>query len=158
MSKKYDVESFVRDIETTLKTKLNDVIDAINTEKNDTIILKNINDNAYAFQTLNDKVLSYSPFVFYYIQDIQGTGIGPATSQDIALEVVIILEDKQDHKFQYELLRYLRALIELFNNNFNNIKYSKKLTIESLTPVQFRLPNSSKYNSAIGVSIATTII
>lgn len=155
--KKYDTETFLRDVETFLKSNLNAEIVKINTEKAD-FNLDSIDDKAYIFQSLDDKVLNYSPSVFYYIDDIQSESIDSATSEEISIEVVVILSDKKDGKLQYRLLRYLRALKDLFNNGFNKVHYSKKVKVESLVPIRFALQNSTNFVHAIGVRLTTVII
>jgi len=154
---KYDLESFVRDIETMLKANLNAQITAINAEKGDFSLLT-VADTAYIFQTLDDKVVSYSPCVFYYVDTIVSEGVGPATSESISIEIVVILSDTKDGKTQYRLLRYLRVLKDLFNIKWNAIHSSKKIKVESLVPIQFALQNSSKFVHAIGVKLTVDII
>lgn len=157
MAKRYDIESFAKDVEATLKSKLNTKITSINTEKGDYDI-DPISDKAYFFQTLNDKVNSFSPALFYYIDDIRSDGIGPATSDDISIEIVIILSNSNDGKQAYKLLRYLRALKELFNDEFNNVKSNRTVKVESLVPINFALQNSSSYVDGIGIRLTTTIV
>lgn len=155
--KKYDTEEFLRDIETFLKTKLNDAILAMNVEKPD-MVLKTVSDNAYIFQTLDNKVVNHSPSIFYYIDDIQSEGIDSATSEEVSIEVVVILSDTKDGLLPYRLLRYLRVLKDLFNLNFNKVHFSKKVKVESLVPITFALQNSTNYVHAIGVKLTTVII
>jgi hypothetical protein len=155
--KKYDTESFLRDIETFLKANLNNAITALNTEKGD-FNLKLVDDLAYIYQTLDDKVVNFSPALFYYIDDIVSEGIHSATSEEITVELVIILADEKDNLTQYKLLRYLRVLKDLFNLNFNKVHYSKKVKVESLVPIVFALQNTTNYVHAIGVKLTTVII
>lgn len=155
--KKYDLETFVKDIETVLKADLNTYIIAINTEKADWN-LSLIDAKAYIFQSLDDKVINFSPCVFYYVDDIVSTGIGPATMEEISVEIVVILSDTKDGKTYFRLLRYLRALKELFNAKFNAIQSHKKIKIDSLVPIQFALQNSSNFVHAIGIKVTTEII
>lgn len=154
---KYDLETFLRDVELFMKTKLNDKIDEINLEKGD-FNLKHVVDKAYIFQTLTEKVNNYSPTIFYHVEDIQSDGIPSSTAELYSIEVVIILSDSQDKLVSYKLLRYLRVLKELFNDNFNSIKYNRKVIVESLTPISFALQNTSNYVDAIGVKISTSIV
>ena len=158
MAKKYDSEKFVNDVTSYMKQHLNTYIDNINLEKDDGMIINSIADEAYIFQTLDDKVVNHSPCVFYYIDDIVSEGIGPETSEQVMLDIVIIMSDPKDGSLAFRLLRYLRALKELFNEGFNSLNYSKKINIESLVPVSFALQNSSDYVHAIGVRLTTTII
>lgn len=155
--KKYDTESFLRDVETFLKTNLNNNIIAINTEKGD-FVLDQIPTTAYIFQSLDDRVVNNKASLFYYIDDIQSEAVDSATSEEISIEVVVILSDKKDNTLQYRLLRYQRALKELFNNGFNKVNYSKKVRVESLVPIRFAYQNSTNYVHAIGVRLTTVII
>lgn len=155
--KRYDTESFLIDVESTMKNNLNNLITALNTEKGD-FNLDLVDDKAYIFQTLNDEVVNFNPAVFYYIDDIRSEGIDSATSEEIVVEVTIIMSDTQDGNMQYKLLRYLRVLKELFNTHFNKVHYSKKVIVESLVPINFKTQNSSNYLHAIGVRLTTSIV
>ena len=129
----------------------------MNVEKPD-MVLKTVSDNAYIFQTLDNKVVNHSPSIFYYIDDIQSEGIDSATSEEVSIEVVVILSDTKDGLLPYRLLRYLRVLKDLFNLNFNTVHFSKKVKVESLVPITFALQNSTNYVHAIGVKLTTVII
>lgn len=154
---RYDAESFLRDIETYMKANLNTQINLINAEKAD-FLIDEVDADAYIFQTLDDSVVNYSPCVFYYVENIVSEGIGPHTSEDLAIEVVIILSDTKDGLLPYKLLRYLRALKDLFNLGFNKVHFNKKLKVESLVPISFALQNTTSYVHAIGVRLTTVII
>lgn len=155
--KRYDIESFLKDVESILKAEINNKINEINTEKGD-FNLDLVDDKAYIYQSMNEEITNFNPTIFYYLDDIRSEGIDSATSEEVVVEVVVILTDTQDGNTQHKLLRYLRVLKELFNTHFNKVHYSKKVIVESLVPIPFALQNSSNYLHAIGVRLTTAIV
>jgi hypothetical protein len=68
---KYDLENLLDDIETVLKTNLNTKITQLNTEKSDAIVLRSVPSQAYFFETLDQRVANYNPFILYGIEEIE---------------------------------------------------------------------------------------
>jgi len=93
--KRYDIESFLKDIEAVLKAEINNKINEINTEKGD-FNLDLVDDKAYIYQSMNEEITNFNPTIFYYLDDIRSEGIDSATSEEVVVEVVVILTDTQD--------------------------------------------------------------
>lgn len=158
MAKKYDVESFLDDVEGFLKTYLNAQITLLNSEKGADPVLLPIADEAYFLQTLNDRVANYNPFLFYGIDQVQSEGIGPATRKQYLVNVIIVMSDMgEDLLIAKRLLRYSRVLEDLFENKFAQMGNSVKLKVQSLVPVSFKLVNSSDDYRAVGVTLDFTL-
>jgi len=153
----YDVETLLTDIETFLKANLPTQIAAINLEKNDTIALRNVDNNAYFYQTMNEKIEAYDPFLYLGVSNIATDGIGPHTSKTVTIQVIIALSDRNgDNTIVKRIFRYARALEDLFHGKWNTFSNSQKLEINSLAPVTLDLLNSSEFHKAGGVELVTS--
>jgi hypothetical protein len=155
---KFDIETFVTKLEAQLKTNLTAKISAINTEKNDGLVLEDINANAWIFQSLDDRVKNYTNFIFYYLSDLDTRVTGPSYSQDVTIEVDMFIADTHDNNMQKKFLRYQRALIEASAQTWGVVgRGYGEAKINSLNPVDFQLNNSSLIHKLFGVTISFTI-
>jgi hypothetical protein len=156
---KYDIESYLRQINTYLQANLNTQIASLNSEKNDSLVLKSISTDAHFVQTLNDKVANYNPYILIGVDDIgQSAGIGPATMKPLTFSVVIVLQDSiEDLEIGYRCLRYLRVLEDLFNNGFNKILPHVTFKVNSLVPIAITAVNSNDPYRAVGVQLVTNL-
>lgn len=154
----YDLEEYLLAIETMLKSELNNAITALNTEKNDSIVLKTVANEAYFLQTLNDTVANYNPHILLGLDDIVSQGIGPGTVKTLSFSIVIILEDRGEDLFiGRRMLRYGRVLEELCNSRFNKIFPHAKFKVTSLVPIAIVSVNTNDPYRAIGVQIETNV-
>ena len=155
---KFDVECFVDNLEIFLKDKLNPQIALIDAEKNSGWTTSPVNEKAYVFQSLDNLPVNFDPILFYGIAQIPSTGIGPATAKTLIIEISVIVADSNSKTIGKKLLRYQRALEEIFEENFykiNNVR--PKIEVSSLQPISFKLQNSSNQFKAIGVEIELSI-
>lgn len=151
---KYDIENLLADIQAFLQSNLNAKLSAISAEKADGVNLPLIDSNAYFLQTFNDKNASYDPFVFYGIDKVEGDASGPYASRNYKLNVIIIASDQgQDLSMPKRMLRYSRALDEIFSENWATIGAAVKFRVTSLEPISFTMMNSSEPYRAIGVTL-----
>ena len=150
----YDIESLCDDIKTILTTNLNTKLTAINNEKADSITLATIDASAYAFQSMNGATMNFDPFIFYGVQDIQGEGGYGQTPMQVEVAVILCLSDQgQDIDITKRVLRYGRALKEVFEEHFGDTENSAKLSVQSQVPIDIKLLNSSNPHRAIGVTL-----
>lgn len=155
---KQDPEVFLLAVKQFLVDNLNTEIGNINTEKNDSIVLSTISSSAYFIQTLNDTVANYNPHILVGLDDIGSVGIGPGTLKTLTFSVVIILEDRgEDLYIGQRLLRYGRALEDLFNRSFNKILPHASFKVNSLVPIALISVNSNDPYRAVGVQIQTAL-
>jgi hypothetical protein len=150
----YDVESLFADLEAHLKSQLNTEIAAINSEKNDTIVLDTIDAAAYILQSLDAKATNFNPFVFYGVETINTKPNGPQLLSEITFSVLIIAADKLNEASPViRMFRYHRALRKVvaafFKNSNSNILAHSEIVDE--VPVEFKLMNSTAQYRAIGV-------
>ncbi len=154
-----DVETILSSLETILKDNLNDKITSINEEKDDGITLAQIDKaKGYHLQTLDAEQVTANPFIFYGIEDIQSSGLGPDTINNYTLGITIMLEDSgQDLNVAKRMFRYSRALQETLQDHWSDIRGSVKTVIASLVPIEFKALNSSNITRAVGVQLTVAI-
>lgn len=157
---KYDIESFMADVEAFLKANLNTKITAINSEKNDTITLPSIPDEGYFLQTLNDTVTNYNPFIFFGVDSVETEGTGPANKDAYSVDVILCFADQgadAPGAVAKKLYRFSRVLGDLFKENYDRIGRAGKIKVKSLSPVSFKFLNSSDDYRAVGVTLDFTL-
>lgn len=156
---RYDIENFLSDLVATCKAKLNTKIADINAEKGDAITVATVPDEAYFFQALNKaKAAPYPVFMFYGLEDPETDGLGPYTSESYEIYFIVVVKDTAENEiYLTKLLRYARALKEIFEQNFSKNPWGIKLKVSSLSPVGFEalgMPGSFK---ACGAKIRATL-
>lgn len=154
---RYDIEDFLDDLLAAMQANLNASITAVNSEKNDSITLAAINNDAYFLQSMNERVANFDPFVFYGYVDPQTKGIGGASAHTYTIQVIITMIDRQDSEASKRIFRYGRALEDLFHSKFDKIGQNRIQKITSLEPVPIVLGNSSDLYRAIGVNLEVAL-
>lgn len=156
--KKLDVETVLKNIELSLKEKLNGKILAIDAEKADGIVLRPVDDSAYIIQSLDEFTDNFDPALYLGIESINTVGEYSGTAKTIRVEASVIVADPQDGTIFSRLFRYQRALEETFLENYFTIKNMReKVKVTSLEPVAFRVQNSTSELKAIGVIIELNV-
>jgi hypothetical protein len=154
----YDSEEYLLKIQNFLQANLNTEIGNLNTEKNDSIVLKTISNDAYFLQTLNDTVANYNPHILISLDDIGSSGIGPGTLKTLTFSIIVILEDRgEDFFIGRRMLRYGRVLEDLLNRSFNKIIPHATFKINSLVPIAITSVNSNDPYRAVGAQIVTAL-
>ena len=157
MTARTDIETIASDIETVLKTYLNTRLASINAEKNDGLECLDVADAAYFFQDLNDDLTNYDPFILYGVNAIVPQSDYGRCSQDITYSVTVILADNAQDGLSKIMLRYGRALKEIFEENWYLVNNGIKLKVNSLTPVDLEGLNTSTRYKAIGITLEANI-
>lgn len=154
-----DIETLLLRIETYLKANLNTAITALNTEKNDSLVLAQVVDDAYFLQSFNQRIANYDPHILIALDDVQGSGIGPGVAKTLVFTVVLILADTNDMDLMIgiRMLRYGRVLEDLFNRGFSKILPSANFKVNSLVPIAFTSLNSNDPYRAVGVEVVTVL-
>lgn len=158
MKNRYDVECFIDNLLVFLKANLNNKLASIDLEKGGEITTELVDDNAYIFQSLDNMPVNFDPILFYGISDMGSKSIPGASAKIFTVEISVIKTDDESTEIGKKLLRYGRALEEIFEENYfkiNNVR--PKIEIASLQPVSFKLQNSSNRFKAIGIEIETSI-
>lgn len=155
MAINYRIENFFTDLEAFLIANINTKIGDINTEYNDSVSLLTVDDNAYFFYTMNDKVANFDPIVYYGIADNEVEAIGPLGNKKYKIMVLIGLADTaQDVQIGKRLLRYSRVLEDLFNDNWNSVGGMIKVKVTNLI---FSPPQTSDQYRYAGVELEVNI-
>lgn len=158
----YDIESYLLAIRDFCVSNLNTQVSSLNSEKSDTLVLKEIDSAAYFITTMNNRVANFNPYVLIGITNIVGQSSGPAVVKELTFGVSILLQDSmeltsEDLNAGVRILRYLRVLEDLFNNGFNKILPHAKFRVNSLVPIAVTAPNSNDPYLAAGVELVTTL-
>lgn len=155
----YDIEIFCDDLANFLKANLNIKIQEINSLKNDGLNLAEINDEAYFFQTMDETVSNFDPFIYYGVQDIESQGLGPATRKKYTVVAAVIMADlAEDTKLGKRLLRYSRVLEEVISEKYSDIASDAfKVKLNSLVPISLRLSDTSENFRAVGIELEIVI-
>ena len=152
------IEDFLNCSIALVKEQINAKLAEIDAERGD-FTLKPIDlDNGIVFQSLNNLPVNFDPILFYGIDQVDSDSIESAQGETWDLEFSIILADPQDRTADKRILRYQRALKEIFSENYikiNNMR--QKVRVKSLNPVSFLLQNSSNEFRAIGIIVETTL-
>ena len=154
----YDLESLMSDVKSILTTNLNTKLGDKKTEKGDSITLLTVDSAAYFMQDLDHESLNFNPFIFYSVEDIDGTGFGPNTPQEFLINVILVLADQSGlTDVSTRMFRYSRALKEIFEENFSIKSNSNFISINVLAPVPLTSLNESMEFRAIGIQIKSSI-
>ena len=109
-------------------------------------------------QDLDHESLNFNPFIFYSVEDIDGTGFGPNTPQEFLINVILVLADQSGlTDVSTRMFRYSRALKEIFEENFSIKSNSNFISINVLAPVPLTSLNESMEFRAIGIQIKSSI-
>lgn len=151
---KYDAEKLLIDLAGIVTGNLNAKIDVINTEKNDSVTLKHLDTTKVFFQDLNTENVAADLFLFYGLEDPQAEGLGPYTASRFEIFFILAVADTGENGSAYmtRLLRYMRAMKEIFEDNYSTIPQAGRLRISSLSPVPLNALGNGPYG-ATGVRI-----
>lgn len=167
MSRKFDGEDVLAMILSIMKDggALNAKIAAIEAEKlaaglNLTPGLANVADISYYEQTWNSKILNTTPAIFYGIEDCVALDGGGAAAKTYECFVEIVLIDSgQTNDYNRRILRYSRALEELFESALSAPAEVGQVKIKSVRPITFKLElDSSEEIKVGGISISLTLV
>ena len=165
MATKLDIEQLCAEMATFMRSKLNTRLLALDSEKNDGITLKPVTStgepDGFFFQDLGDRIANFDPFVLYGIDSVRvqpGQNIGPATAKTYTIHVIVVIQDNgNDPSLTKRLLRYQRALWEIFEVDWATVRHGAKFKIGGLMPIAFELLNRSQPDRAVGISLEVTL-
>lgn len=155
---KNDLELIVDRIATLLKNNLNTKLASITTEKNDSITMEQFNStNAYALLELNTKIFNFDPILAILVDDITSDSRGPATMHLASLFILAIKADNGTDAADVvhrKMCRYMRAIEEVFEDNFDSLELGTKYNIRSLAPKRLADLNDDKPFRSAGVVLS----
>jgi len=159
---RYDIERLLDDVSALMKASLNTKLAAIQAEKDillgsDNFNVKQVNDKAW-FDSLNEVVTNYDPFIYYGITVNEVTGEQGATAEDVQLFIMVLVADNQADKFIIKrMLRYVRALKEIVQENFDKLQCTSKFRVETVAPQDVKNTESGAYHKMSGIVLQTAI-
>ena len=151
-AKRYDLETFIGEMETFLKTQLAVEIAQMNVDRSD-LTLDVPDTNAYYFQSINENETPYDPFVFYGEVNTFTRGQGPEQEKSFTIQVAILIGNKSEARgiMGKRLLRYRECLEEVFEKGWNNINKRVKVEVSGISPFPFS--NSDTFNTHMGIGV-----
>jgi len=159
---KFDIEALLTQMQSFMQAKLPAKLTALDAEKNDGITLAAVDSGAYTLQIPSYAMTNFDPFVLYGIDDIEPNGgIGPGTREPYKLYVVLGLTDSgNDPDVIKRLLRYQRALKEIFQADWASVAGSVKFKVSGLVPVPLSLLEENKpvrNTKIVGINLDVTL-
>lgn len=156
--KTYDLETLLDDFQALMKTNVAAQIDAINAEKDDGIVLDQIDDNAWYQQSLNDSNHNFDKFIWFRVDNVRTIVTGPAVARDITIEIAMFFYSANDNNIERKILRYWRAVQDATAQTWDVLgKGYDKGIVESLNPIDIQLLNSPHYHKVFGASLNFTL-
>lgn len=159
MGKRYDSEDMLDDILKAMVQDgaLNARIAAVEAEKvakgkGLDPTLKPILDTSYHLQSWSDKILNSSPAIFYGIESVATNDGGPGAAAEtptVFIEVVMV-DSGMTNDAAKRILRYTRAIKDLFSEFFEQTPNSARIKIETVRPQSFKLDYDSSEEIKVG--------
>lgn len=155
----YDLEQLLFDLRDICKANLGTKLAAIDTEKNDGTTMSVPAQTAYFFQSLTkNQAAAEDVFVFFGMDDPIADGLGPMTIEEVEIFFIVMLKQTaESEQYLQRMLRYTRALKEIFQENFNSTPMKNKLRVSSLSPVSFNIAGVTSTFMGAGVKVWTKI-
>ena len=152
---RYDLESLITDLKAICQANLNAKLTAIDAEKADGLTSFQIPTTAYLFQDLRqESIAPHKAIMFFGVDDPESNGIGPATLERVEIYFIVICQRLPDAlEYHTRLLRYMRALKEIFEENWHKIPNANRFTISSLSPTTLEGPGFQAGYKAVGVKV-----
>jgi hypothetical protein len=154
----FDLEKLLVDLDAYFKANLNTRISAINTEKNDSITLEQINSGAFLLWSNETKNKSYDRFILIQPLEVVSVVNGPFVSEQYSIEVLMFLQENYNRIDSWkEVLRYWRAIKEVALRSWDKVAVGVQGDVTSLAPISFSDNQSSTPLKVFGVRIDFTI-
>lgn len=154
---KVDTEIVFNKLKTFIKANIADLVAVINTEKNDSTVLVSPEANAYVDLSLDNTVVNYDPFIFIFIDSLPSQIVGPNVEKTVRFEVCLF-KGRTGKSDEHILgLRYLRLMEDLGKLAWDKALKGFRYEVETLTPVDVQLANSTKWHRVYGVALTVSL-
>lgn len=156
---RYDLEKLLNDMKAVAVAGLNAKLAAISAEKGDEIALLPIEEGAYFFQVLDkSKAGHHKAFIFYGASDPTVQAIGASTAEDYEIFFIVVLrETVEGEAFSTRLMRYARALKEIFETAFTQNKIRTRISVSTITPTNFAIQGQPGMFKGVGVKVRAVL-
>lgn len=163
---KRDLERLIFDLEALVKANLNTKIAAIDAENNavlaaqDQVTCPLLDTNAFLFQDMTQADAAGFPvFVFFGTESPQTNSVGPGTANICEFFFIVVLQNDGSPRSSYiKLLRYVRALQEIFESNFKKFPDASRLEVSGTDPVTIAPPSGEWSFKGAGVKIRAAFV
>lgn len=157
---RFDLELLLDSLKQVCIDGLSAKLAAIAVEKADGLAYTEIPTDAYFFQVLNKSAVgARRAFIYYGAEDPVANPIGPHTAEDYTIFFVVALARTADASsvFETRLLRYARALKEIFEAAFTANRIRTKILVTTITPTNFALAGHDGSFVGVGVKVRAVI-
>jgi len=155
---KYDIEIAEADLLALVKVQLPAKLTEITAEKADSITLAVPADAEY-FNGTDDSVDNRALSVYYGLIDDTPNSIGSATAEEGRFMFLFYLNELNQKQgvIRKKLFRYIRALKEIFEENFDYFPYLSTFKIVTIAPQSWRENETSPAYKVGGIYIETAL-
>lgn len=153
-----DIETILLRLNNFLKTNLPAEITAVNTLKNDDIVLRQLDEDAFLVGNLEIKNKSFNPFVLTQLVSVASSIAGPVVAKTYEIEVVMFLQDRYTKGSNWqEILRYWSALERVACKSWDKLYVGGQADVQSLAPISLEVNQGANPMKVFGVTISFTI-
>jgi len=156
---RFDLENFSDTLKAYLVDNMAAKIAEINTEKGDDPVLIEIPETQY-FEDFNRKIVNFKDFMYFGFLDFE-TGIPNAgeLGQPASMFFMTFVTDQNSGVIgRNKILRYTRAMFEIFQENATEEANISDLEITILPPEAVKLDFGSDWYKVGGVYVKGTIV
>jgi len=159
---KVDAEVLLSKLVAKLKAELPTIAAAIDAEKNDDLKLKVPNANAWVELSLDNVAMNYDTFCFIYLESMNTQARGPIVSRDLRFTWCLFAartgtEAEGPNSESYLSLRYMRLMEDTAAKAWRDAFKGYEFMVESLTPIDVQLENSTQWHRVYGVTFSTSL-
>lgn len=156
---KYDVEILEADLLALVQAKLPGKLTEITAEKADSITIPTPANDQY-FNSTDDEVDNRTLAVQYGIVDGSPDSISSNTAEDNRYIFLIYVNEinQLPGVVRKKLFRYIRALKEVFEENFDQFSFVSKMNIVTIAPQSWAENENSPVYKVGGVYIETSLV
>jgi hypothetical protein len=151
---KVDIEVVCIAVETFMKARLNTKLAEIDAEKADGMTSPTVPDEAYVFEYWGEEFANFNPVVLIGIAGMDASdGPGPGVVQTVRLQVGVVLTDDGTPNIVRKLLRFQRALTEIFTKEWDTVYRAVKFRVSGIEPFPVSLLHRDQPDRMIGITL-----
>jgi len=156
---KFDLEVFSDTLKNYLIDNMAAKVAEINTEKGDDPVLNEIPAAAY-FEDFNEKIVNFTDFIYFGFDEFEpGVSNAGEIGQPVSMFFLTLVIDQDGGVVgRNKILRYTRAMFEIFEENATTDANISDLEMIILPPDRVTLDLSSDWYKTGGVRIKGTIV
>lgn len=153
---KLTIEFVCDRVKAFMVANLNTKLAAIDAELNDGITLATIPSAAYFFDYLGAEIANFPVFVLYGAQPEAGARSGHMIATKLTIPIAVVLTDEgNDLNILRRLLRYQRALKEIFELQWNREPGALTFEVVNLAPYEIKLLGREQPDRIMGIQLET---